>query len=186
MTKFWSNERHVAEDRVEVSLRARLKPIGGPDAPEIKAYNEKQVYRRGERLALRVTGKRGRSNIAVYAWQADDSVVRLYPSMNNSPIALDAGRTLAFPTRGEPHYAAVPLAGASESREALIVIATSGGFSPNDLAPPAGGTPERSVLDAVSSGGFFQEVSRLDLRHLTLRVLPYRVVGSGEKTRARN
>jgi len=156
-------------------LRARVARLGGPEAPELSATLERSVYRPGEPLRVRATVARGRAFLALYAWQADGTVVRVAPIREAAAVTAEAGRRIELPGPRDAEIAAAPMPGASESLEALVVVASAVPFVPDRLAPAAGGSADASRAAAVSAGAFLDRVAGLDRARLRLAVLPYRV-----------
>ena len=122
-----------------------------------------------------VPGERRRAYVSVFAWQADDGVVRLYPGRRAETFPVDAGGMLELPGLGEPACGVAPLPGEAASHEALIVLAGAAPYDPDRLAPPALGSAEASLRAAASADAFFDALAALDLAAFDLAVVPYRV-----------
>lgn len=156
------------------TLRARLAPVGGGRAPVLQAALERAIYRAGERLSVRVLVRGGRAHVAAFAWQADDTVVRIAP-LERDARRIEAETRIDLPGPGDPEIAPAPLPGSRETLEAVIVVASALPFAADALAPSAGATAVRSLADAVEMSAFLDSLVDLDLARTSLAILPYRV-----------
>lgn len=156
------------------TLRARLAPVGGGRAPVLQAALERATYRAGERLSVRVLVRGGRAHVAAFAWQADDTVVRIAP-LESDARRIEAETRIDLPGPGDPEIAPAPLPGSQETLEAVIVVASALPFAADALAPSAGATALRSLADAVEMSAFLDSLVNLDLARTSLAILPYRV-----------
>lgn len=154
-------------------LAARLSPVGGSDAPRLDAAVERALYRPGDLLSARVLLHDGRAFLAAYAWQADDTVVRIAPR-DAAARSLDAEIRADLPGPGDDRMTAAPLPGSRESVEAIVVVASAVPFSAAALAPLAGTTAQGSLAAATQMSAFLDRLAALDLKRVSLAVLPYR------------
>lgn len=157
-------------------LAARLARIGGDDAPLLEASVDRALYRPGETLRARVTVRGGRAYIAAYAWQADDTVVRMAPLEREARL-LEAERRAYLPGPVDAQVTAAPLPGSQETVEALLLVASAVPFAADELAPTAGASPEGSLAVAAEMSAFLDALAALDLSRISLAVLPYRTRG---------
>lgn len=156
------------------AVRARVAAVGGADAPRLEAAVDRALHRDGEPLRARLTVRGGRAFVAAYAWQADDTVVRIAPTgLQARPV--EPERRLSIPFPGEAEVAAAAMPGSLETMEAVIVVASAMPFAADALAPAAAGSPDASRAAAVAMSGFLDALARLDLARVRLAVLPYRV-----------
>ena len=155
-------------------LQARVARLGGRDAPGLSATLDRAVYRPGDPLRVQAAVTGGRAFLALYAWQADGSVVRVAPANGGAAIAAEAGQPIELPGPRDAEVTAAPMAGVAESLEALVLVASAVPFVPERLAPALGGTPDASRAAAVSAGGFLDGLAALDRSRLRLAILPYR------------
>lgn len=156
-------------------LRARVARIGGPDAPGLTATLERATYHPGDTLRVRAAVAGGRAFLAVYAWQADGSVVRIAPTDGGKALTVEAGRRVDLPGPGDAEVTAAPMPGVAESLEAIVVVASAGPFVPERLAPSLGVSSQASRAAAVSTGAFLDQLAGLDRSRLSVVILPYRV-----------
>lgn len=169
----WHDESASAPAAAQ-TLRARMSPIGGGEAPILEASIERAVYRAGERMGVRVLVRGGRAHVAVFVWQADDTVVRIAP-WQEAALRVEAAQRTDLPGPGDPEIAPAPLPGSQETVEAVIVVASALPFSADALAPLAGETASDSLAGAVEMSAFLDMLVGLDLTRTSLAVLPYRV-----------
>ena len=166
---------------VDQTIRAAVVPIGGADAPRIRARIGRADIRPGDPLTLTVTSAGGPAHVAVFAWQADDSVALVLP-VSGPSVRVEADREAALPPAGAPSLSARPMPGSEVTVEALLVLAASHAFDPADLA--------RAINAVVSDGlpptemsAFLSRLARRDPARLALAVLPYRVHGGAAPIR---
>lgn len=157
-----------------VLLRARVSRLGGGTAPVIEAAADRAVYRPGDALTARVQLRAGRAYLAAYAWQADDTVIRIAP-MSAEAARVDAKVRVDVPGTGDPAVSAAPMPGSPESVEAIVIVASALPFDAAALAPSVQATASQSLEAATDMSAFLDALARLDLARVTLRVLPYRV-----------
>ena len=154
-------------------LAARLARLGGTDAPRIEAAVERALYRPGEALSARVVARNGRAYVAAYAWQADDTVVRIAPTGREARL-LEADRRADLPGPADAQVTAAALPGSQESQEALVLVASAVPFLADALAPLVGETPQGSLAAAAQMSAFLDALAGLDLSRVSVTVLPYR------------
>lgn len=154
-------------------LAARLARLGGGGAPRVDAAVERALYRPGDSLRARVTVQGGRAYLAAYAWQADDTVVRIAPP-DRAARLLEADRRADLPGPRDAQVTAAPLPGSVETLEALLLVASAMPFDADALAPAAGATAEGSLAAAAQMSAFLDALAALDLSRVSLAVLPYR------------
>jgi len=114
-------------------------------------------------------------NIGVYAWGADDSVVRVFPiGAGAEPLRLAAKGTANLSDKVESLISA-PMPGASESQEAIIAVGCPepNGFA--DLAPAAGTVVEASLAKATDYTSFLGRLADFCQNALSIQVMPYTV-----------
>ena len=175
-------EEHVSEgrspgsaaDRVSVHLRAQVVPVGAVAPPAVRASLDRALYRaRTEPIRIEITSDE-QAYVAVFAWGADDVVVRLYPRAGAS-LEVDAGDTLSLPRAEDGHLLSEPLPGNDQDHEALIVVALR---EPADFEPLAPALTDVIAGDAQPPGAqrFIDALAGLDTTRMTIAMLPYRVL----------
>ena len=147
----WQAPATEAGGHAGAALGTAAAPVGGGAAPPVAVTPGGARLCEGATLALRVTGERRRAYVSVFAWQADDGVVRLYPGRRAETFPVDAGGRLVLPGLGEPAYGVAPLPGEAASHEALIVLAGAAPYDPDRLAPPALGSAGARLRAGASS-----------------------------------
>ena len=167
-----------AEERVAVRLVARVEPVGvAPDRPVLSARLGRTVFRAMEPISLEIRSEEA-VHLGVFAWGADNRVVRLYPR-GGSRLSARAGESLFLPRPGEGRILSVPMPepGNREDHETLIVVAVSAS-SPLDftaLAPEVGASLDETLKRAVDGSRFFAALAAQNPARMTLRWLPYQV-----------
>ena len=158
-----------------LELAARVVKVGAAVRPRFRASLEKSELREYEpiRIELSVTES---VHAAVFAWGADDKVVRLYPNPNVPDLKLDAGSRVVLPRAADGYIIqSAPMPGNHEDHEAFIVLAAGERLAFERLTDRAGDSPEETIRTGVSAAAFFAALAKLDTSRLALSVLPYRV-----------
>lgn len=165
----------VKEDGAwRVELEARVIEVGWKSRPELSARLLRDELRAMEEIVIELSAREP-VHAAVFAWGADNKVARLYPNPRTGALKVPAGGKLVLPRAGEGRIRSAPLPGNAADHEAIIVVAAKERLAFPDLAPAAGGSVAATIKAAVSGGGFFERLARLDLGRAAVRVLPYRV-----------
>ena len=168
-----------AEERIAVRLLARVVPVGAaPSRPVLRARLVRTVFRAMEPISLEIRSEEA-VHLGVFAWGADNRVVRLYPR-GVSRLSARAGELLVLPRRGEDRILSVPMPepGNREDHEALVVVAVSASAPPLDftaLAPEVGVSLDETLKHAVDGSRFFAALAAQNPARMTLRWLPYQV-----------
>ncbi len=157
-----------------VELDARVVEVGSKLRPDFRARLARDDLRAMEDIVIQLSA-RERVHVAVFAWGADNRVVRLYPVANTAGLTVPAGGKVVLPRAGEGRLRSAPLPGNAADHEAIIVVAAAGHLAFQNLAPPVGGSVAATMKAAVSGGVFFERLARLDLSRAAVSVLPYRV-----------
>ena len=167
-----------AEERVAVRLVARVEPVGvAPGRPVLSARLGRTVFRAMEPISLEIRSEEA-VHLGVFAWGADNRVVRLYPR-GGSRLSARAGESLLLPRPGEERILSVPMPepGNREDHETLVVVAVSAS-TPLDftaLAPEVGASLDETLKRAVDGSRFFAALAAQNPARMTLQWLPYQV-----------
>ena len=168
-----------AEERVAVRLLARVVPVGvAPSRPVLRVRLVRPVFRAMEPISMEIRSEEA-VHLGVFAWGADDRVVRLYPR-GASRLSARAGELLILPRPGEERILSVPMPEPDnrEDHEALVVVAVSASAPPLDftaLAPEVGVSLDETLKRAVDGSRFFAALAARNPARMTLRWLPYQV-----------
>ena len=157
-----------------VELDARVVKVGSTLRPEFSAQLARDELRAMEEIVIELSAREP-VHVAVFAWGADNKVVRLYPGVKTADLTVPAGGKVVLPRAGEGRIRSAPLPGNDADHEAIIVVAAGERLAFQGLAPPAGGSAAATMAAAVSGGVFFERLARLDLSRAAVLVLPYRV-----------
>ena len=111
----------------------------------------------------------------MFAWGADNKVVRLYPMAAQRELTIEAGDVVILPAQGESAIKPQPLPGNLEDHEALIVVATTENVDYGKVAPIAGGSLNETMERAVDGGRFLSTLASMDPSRMSVTVLSYQV-----------
>ena len=162
------------EERVAVRLAARVVPLGSVIRPALSARLERTVYKAREtpiRMEIRSEEK---AYLGVYAWGADNRVVRLYPRAGET-LAIGAGEMLLLPRPREGRILTAPMPGNREDHEAVVVVAAPQPLDFSALAAGAGETLSGTMARAVDGSDFLAALAGLDPARMAVTWLPYSV-----------
>lgn len=163
------------EERIAVRLAARVVPVGSVLRPAVRARLEHAVYRAMEPMRIEVRSDE-RAHLGVFAWGADDRVVRLYPR-GAYRVVIGAGETLDLPRRGEGRIVSgpLPVPGNREDHEAFVVVASPNPIDFFALARVVGGSVSDTMSAAVAGSDFLAALADHDPARMAVIWLPYQV-----------
>ena len=166
------------EERLAVRLLARVAPVGvAPGRPVLRARLGRTVFRAMEPISLEIRSEEA-VHLGVFAWGADNRVVRLYPR-GASRLSARVGEPLVLPRPGKERILSVPMPepGNREDHEAIVVVAVSASASLDftALAPEVGVSLDETLNRAVDGSRFFAALAAQNPARMTLRWLPYQV-----------
>ena len=160
---------------LEAELEARVVRVGDEGRPKVEASLDGNEFHAKKHIRITLSAEEA-VHAAVFAWGADNQVVRLYPNPKVPDLALEAGSRVTLPRAGEGYIRSAPMPGNAEDHEAFIVLAGGGRPAFDRLAGLVGETVEETMQAGnVSGAAFFDALARLDTSRLALIVLPYRV-----------
>ncbi len=157
-----------------VELDARVVEVGSKVRPEFHAGLARDELRAMEDIVIELSAQE-KVHVGVFAWGADNKVVRLYPGAGAGDLTVPAGGKVVLPRAGEHRIRSAPLPGNETDHEAIIVVAAGKRLAFHGLAPSAGGSVAATMKAAVSAGAFFERLARLNLSRAAVAVLPYQV-----------
>ena len=166
--------------RVTVSVQAKVRRVGGAGAPNIEAALDSQIVRSGAPIMLQLKSDR-KVYLGVYGWQADATVIRLYPNRMGHRIEFSPGRELRLPPEDNQIWASEPLPGSTADHEGIVVVASAVQFDPTRFAPAAGKSIEESMERAVEAGAFLNALAKENLGTMAIVFLPYQVLPKGDE-----
>ena len=163
-------------NRIVVRLRARVTPVGTKGGPALSARLSKSEYKANEPIQIELESPT-RTYVGIYAWGADNMVVRLYPNEATSLVVIEPGKSRLLPRPYEAQIASMPMPieGNMEDHEAIIVVASPMPIKFASLAGAAGKSLAQTMSIALPGTKFFSALAANDPSRLTIRVLPYRV-----------
>lgn len=162
--------------RAGVRLRAKVVPVGVVSRPAVTAKLQKTVFKAMEPISIELRSE-AKVYLGVFAWGADNRVVRLYPTKGQGQLTMDTGQVLVIPLQGEGRIRSQPLRaeGNFEDHEALIVVAATETVDYGKLAPVAGSTLTETMGRALQGGEFIAALGLMRPRRMSVAVLNYQV-----------
>ena len=164
-----------AEPRIAVRLAARVVPIGTLIRPDVSARLDRAVYRAMQSMRVEIRS-RETLYLGVYAWGADNRVVRIYPR-GPSPLLIGPGERLVLPRPGDGSLlsAPLPIPGNREDHEALVIVASPSLLDFDALAAAAGATLTGTIERSVDGSEFMARLAAQDPARMAVHWLPYQV-----------
>ena len=162
--------------RMGVRLTAKVVPVGVVSSPALTSKLPKTVFKAMEPITVELRSE-AKVYLGVFAWGADNRVVRLYPTNAQRQLTMEAGQVLVLPSQGEGRIRSEPLRteGNLEDHEALIVVAATESVDFGALAPEAGATLTETLVRAVDGGGFLAALAKTGTSGLCVEILSYQV-----------
>lgn len=163
------------QERIAVHLVARVVPVGTLVRPAVSARLGHSVYRAMEPISIEIRSEEA-VHIGVFAWGADNRVVRLYPR-GRARLAARAGETVVLPRPGEGRILSAPMPGSGnrEDHEAFVVVAAPRPLDFAALAAEAGASLSETLDRADDGSRFFAALAAQDPARMALIWLPYQV-----------
>ena len=163
------------EERIAVHLVARVVPVGTLVRPAMSARLGRNVYRAMEPITIEIRSEET-VHVGVFAWGADNRVVRLYPR-GRARLAARAGETVVLPRPGEGRILSAPMPGSGnrEDHEAFVVVAAPKPLDFAVLAPEAGASLSETLDRADDGSRFFAALAAQDPARMAVIWLPYQV-----------
>ena len=165
----------AGEERVAVHLAARVVSLGNLIRPAVGARLDRTVYEALTPIKIEIRSEE-KAYLGVFAWGADNRVVRLYPR-EDPVLSIGAGETVFLPRRGEGRIlsAPLPVPGNREDHEAFVVVAAPKPLDFAALAPAVGETLSGTMKRAVDGSGFLAALAGQDPARMSVMWLPYSV-----------
>lgn len=162
--------------RIGVRLRAKVVPVGVVSRPALTAKLPKTVFKAMEPITVELRSE-AKVYLGVFAWGADNRVVRLYPTDAQRQLTMEAGEVLVLPSQGEGRIRSEPLRteGNLEDHEALIVVSATQSVDYGELAPVAGAMLTETVERAQDGGDFLAVLATVGPSRMSVTVLSYQV-----------
>jgi Caspase domain len=162
---------------VRAELRAKVWPFSRPE-PErrLSGALEPSEIISGKTFRLRIEARRNAA-IGMYVWQADGTMVRLYPDRTLKPVTVKAKEQVWFPREGDsyPAFVAENLRGENRNHEALIIVSGAASLPFDKLVPTVVGETPQSGEALMDGQTFLSKLAEIADHELELLVLPYEV-----------
>jgi hypothetical protein len=160
--------------RVREDLSATVLKVGGEGLPAIQAALSATPVLNDTPFNITLNAD-APGYLAVFDWQSDDRVLRLYPYGSERTLRIAAGKALTLPRPFEEKFRSSPRDGLTTDYEALIIVATAKPLDAAKLAPEVAPTPEESMQRAIPVARLFEALANAQMP-LTLTVVPYQIV----------
>lgn len=172
-------EHADSDGSISVHLTGRIAPVGHNGAPDIRAALSRNVYEAGDPISLTLSTDQP-ARIGIFAWGADNRVVRLYPADGIAAPDLAAGEAVTLPAPSEDRQiqsSPLVLKGKenAEDHEMLILVASSGAIDFATLAPALGQSAAETSAKATEGAAFFQALVGLGMTDKSILALPYQI-----------
>ncbi len=165
------------EERVAVRLTARVVPVGALVRPAVTARLDRTVYQAGDPIEIEIRSETS-AHLGVFAWGADDGVVRLYPRGPGEGLSIHAGESIVLPRpedRTVFRSGPLPAPGNREDHAAFVVVATPQPIDFAALAGRAGRNVSDSIRKAVDGARFLDALAAQDPSRMSVLLLPFLV-----------
>ena len=162
--------------RIGVRLRAKVVPVGTVSRPAVTAKLQKTVFKAMEPISIELRSA-AKVHLGVFAWGADNRVVRLYPKGAQGQLTMEAGEVMILPSLGEGRIRSEPLRkqGNLEDHEALIIVGATEVVDYSRLAPAVGATFAETMERAKDGGEFIAALRTARPSRLSIATLSYQV-----------
>lgn len=162
--------------RIGIRLGAKVVPVGLVSRPAVTAKLQKTVFKAMEPISIELRSE-AKVYLGVFAWGADNRVVRLYPTDAQRQLMIEAGQVLVLPSQGEGRIRSEPLRvqGNLEDHEALIVVASTDSVDYNKLTSAAGATLTETMEQALDGGSFLAKLALTAPGSTSVALLSYQV-----------
>ena len=165
------------EARMAVRLTARVVPVGALIRPAVTARLDRTVYKAGDPIEIEIRGETA-AHLGVFAWGADDRVVRLYPRGSGAGLSIRGGESIVLPRpedRTVFRSGPIPTPGNREDHEAFVVVAAPRPIDFAALAPRMGGSVSDTIRKAVDGSRFLAALAEQDPARMAVLFLPFQV-----------
>nr|WP_321455761.1 DUF4384 domain-containing protein [uncultured Cohaesibacter sp.] len=165
------------DDIIEVESELKIIPL---EQSSISTRLLTAVLKSGDPLQLEVRSGRP-SYFGLFGWQADGTVIRIFPFQDNERIRLNSDGTTYLPSRkyGLSALTSVPLDGAQSNHEALILVTSDTPLDLSDLAQRVAHADEdfavRGHMDSLFFDGLTQQIKN-SIAPPHVRFVPFQVI----------
>ena len=170
----WSIEDLDGGKRVRATLIARVKEVGGRDAPRVRPVISSPVIATEAPFSL-VLSSDTAAYVAVFDWTSDDLVLRAFPYAGHPPVILAPNKPVTLPRLGEQPFASALRDGVAADFEGLIIVASGQPLDFDRIAMEPGATVEESMRRAVPIQSVFDALAKLP-GSISVSIVPYQLV----------
>lgn len=165
----WNSQ--YTKKTVTTKLKAKIEKIENKNL--INATLDKKIIKSSTPLKFNLSAVQD-MYIGIFGWQADGTVLRLYPRKRGNNFILIEGEKIKLPLPGEVPFQSTPLPGRSSSAEAIFIV---GCYERVDYSTIAPSLWEGEPL-SISTSLFFQRIATSCKKDLSVKVLPYTVTAN--------
>ncbi|HJZ34041.1 MAG TPA: caspase family protein [Hyphomicrobiaceae bacterium] len=172
----WTTHQATGKE-LKVELRAKVRPLVGDTERRLTGSIEPTDVISGQPIRLKLLAKKD-ATIGVFAWQANGTVLRLYPDSTKKPVMIKAGEPISLPRSGDlyPAIASGNMPGERRNHEALIVVTGGKSLNFEQLVPTlVTEATQHSPTALTDAGDFLSKLAAIEDTELELLVLPYEV-----------
>lgn len=170
----WTDTDLDGGARVRAELTATVRKLGGSAVPTVKAALSAPVITADVPFTFTLSAD-APAYVAVFSWQSDDRVLRLYPYGGARELRLAAGQPLTLPRHDEPDLTTEPRPHLSTDFEALIVVASEKPLDYAKMADEPANTLDETMKRAKPVEDLFAALAKVTAP-ITLTVVPYQIV----------
>lgn len=163
-------------DGVEVELRAKVRALKPPSARKLSGSIEPTKVVADQPFRLKVHAKR-EAQVGVFAWQADGTILRLYPAPSGRELVIKAGETVSLPRANDPFpaFSSANMPGEKRNHEAIIVVTGSAPMKFDAIVPNTVAREVQTSL-AMRSEEFLNRLAAIVDPDIELLIIPYEVL----------
>ena len=177
----YSESWSIKRDKNVVEASVKLKVIALPHS-EVTARIKSPVLLSGDPLQMTVLSEKS-LYFGLFGWQADGTVVRIFPFRHSEKIRLNDDRPTLLPSKqfGLASLTSMPLEGAESNHEALVLITSSRPLNLGQLAKRVAHSNENWQKRGHRDSQFFDMLTlqiQATSSDTSVRFVPFEVVST--------
>ncbi len=162
--------RWEKDKQVFVDLNAHFEPT--EKKQYLYASLVKNIVKARTPIRLKIQPARD-MYIGIFAWQADGTVLRIYPRQTGQYFLVTSGQKIELPAEGEQEIMSEPAPGRSSSDEAIFIAGCYAQADYTRIAPSIWEISDGSQDTAIKSSTFLQRIGTSCKQGLSIQVLNY-------------
>jgi hypothetical protein len=168
----WQEEETGEVNRIRVRLKARVRRLDRSLASSVQAHLVPSTVRTGAPIRIEIASPVD-VYIGVFAWQADNTVLRVFPEGREPYVRLLAGENILLPPDGGAPVVSRPLHDAGIDLEAMVVVASVTPLDYRRFGREIADSEIGSINAGLPAGLFLDQLALEDARTLSAVFLPY-------------